>query len=950
MANPGQAILRALSRATSGLRGDLPRRQKIEIVVCGVGLTLLVLAAEICGLLGPLENFLYDRRANDCQIFSQPPTDRIHHLDIDDKALAAVGKWPWPRTTFARLMDEVALASPRLVAVDVIYAEEETFVTKDAAGREIRRPTGGDEALTDAFARLGNVNLPFSLELAPRWSTSTFDSAIIAILTANPELTPNQLRTQLRARGFTTADYGTAYEDLFLASRKRAMYERLRHEMAEAPDVTPEALVAKVLPGTDPALSSPLMRLLHEEHARLKAVREAARFGAPRPPDLPRPIPTMANVVPLTGMARVAAAGGFVDFEILPDPTVRLLPVLVEQEGRLFPQWGFSIALQMLGADLSRLRYERGRLVVPHPGGEIAVPVRTYESQTLRREAPLLFYVPFFGNPQWETMYDPRRRGTTAHTSLAFVWDILQTQEKIERNNRAVDEAVLAILGEEGLDLDNRLAAKHQANLPPPADATARLPIVGETLKALDESQWLEQFKQFKEEELDADLRHRRDVLVASQRALVTAREQNPALQDQLIALRQQFASSIKDKAVLIGMTATAGQDTAPTPLHLRCPGVVIHGIVANAALTGQWWHVAPRWLAPACTLILGGLTAVACGWFRPGQAAIAAGTVAIGYLVVNGVVLFDYFDLVVSAAGPLVAVTATWAGCTLLRLILEGFERIRVAKDLAIFRHEMELARSVQQALIPKEAPEIAGLEPHGWTKPADLTGGDCFDLWKLPDGRLGIFLADASGHGLAPSMIVSQVRALVRILCETEAEPDNVLARVNARVADDVEAGRFATAFLGFLAADGTLTYSSAGHGPVLWCSEAAGQMLELDSSGLPLGVMGEWLGAPQPPVTLATSGMLIVFSDGIFEAPNPTGEQFGVERVLEILKDKCGSGATSGEIVAAMREAVTKWQGQDAPADDQTTVVVRKLAVPSPTTGENPDLVATGASPEA
>jgi sigma-B regulation protein RsbU (phosphoserine phosphatase) len=251
----------------------------------------------------------------------------------------------------------------------------------------------------------------------------------------------------------------------------------------------------------------------------------------------------------------------------------------------------------------------------------------------------------------------------------------------------------------------------------------------------------------------------------------------------------------------------------------------------------------------------------------------------------------------------------------------------VRVARDLAVFRHEMELAKNVQVALIPKHAPKIAGLEPHGWTKPADLTGGDCFDLWELPDGRLGILLADASGHGLAPSMIVSQVRTLVRALAEVETHPHPIMTRVNDRVAQDLEQGRFITAFLGFLSAEGELSWVSAGHGPILWCSKRNGQYAELESTGMPLGIMAPWpADEPSPPLKLEPSGMLIVFSDGIFEAPAPGGEQFGVERVQEILKNKCDASAV--DIVAAMRDAVTKWQGRDNPHDDQTAVVVRKV----------------------
>src|SRR5213078_4377221 len=157
----------------------------------------------------------------------------------------------------------------------------------------------------------------------------------------------------------------------------------------------------------------------------------------------------------------------------------------------------------------------------------------------------------------------------------------------------------------------------------------------------------------------------------------------------------------------------------------------------------------------------------------------------------------------IVGAAGPMVAIGLTWSGCTVTRLITEGIDRIRKERDLAVFRHEMLLAKNVQMALVPKEneMPKVAGIEPFGWTKPADDTGGDLFDLWTLPDGRLGILVADASGHGLAPSVIVTQVRTLVRALSEIEKHPNGLLARVNARLAQDLEPARFVTCFLGFL-----------------------------------------------------------------------------------------------------------------------------------------------------
>src|SRR5205814_647782 len=133
-------------------------------------------------------------------------------------------------------------------------------------------------------------------------------------------------------------------------------------------------------------------------------------------------------------------------------------------------------------------------------------------------------------------------------------------------------------------------------------------------------------------------------------------------------------------------------------------------------------------------TLFLGLGVALATGRFSPSIALMTTVITGVAYFLINGVVLFDYGHWIVGAAGPLVAIGLAWSGATVARLITEGIDRIRKERDLAVFRHEMELAKNVQVALIPKEMPKIDGIEPFGWTKPADETGGDLFDLWTLP------------------------------------------------------------------------------------------------------------------------------------------------------------------------------------------------------------------------
>jgi phosphoserine phosphatase len=198
---------------------------------------------------------------------------------------------------------------------------------------------------------------------------------------------------------------------------------------------------------------------------------------------------------------------------------------------------------------------------------------------------------------------------------------------------------------------------------------------------------------------------------------------------------------------------------------------------------------------------------------------------------------------------------------------------------------------------------------------------------MWTLPDGRLGIFLADASGHGIGPALVVSQARTLVRAIADTDPNPHELLARVNARLCEDLEWGRFVTAFLAFLSPDGWLHWSSAGHGPSLLRTQPDGDFERLDPPVQPLGVMGDWDDVAPEPVRLQRGGALVVVSDGIFEAMNPAGAMFGFDRVEQGVVGM--HGRKSADVVDGLCDAVHAWQGAGDPLDDQTIVVVQSPA---------------------
>jgi len=151
--------------------------------------------------------------------------------------------------------------------------------------------------------------------------------------------------------------------------------------------------------------------------------------------------------------------------------------------------------------------------------------------------------------------------------------------------------------------------------------------------------------------------------------------------------------------------------------------------------------------------------------------------------------------------------------------------------------RKEMALAAKVQLELLPSEVPQLGTIDVAGWSVPASVTGGDCYDLWRLPDGRLAMLVADAAGHGMASAMVVAQVRSLIRALAEPDLRPADVLNKVNARLSEDLSSHRFVTAALAYLDSDGAIDLASAGHGPILFSPASGEPLQEIIASGLPL-----------------------------------------------------------------------------------------------------------------
>lgn len=212
---------------------------------------------------------------------------------------------------------------------------------------------------------------------------------------------------------------------------------------------------------------------------------------------------------------------------------------------------------------------------------------------------------------------------------------------------------------------------------------------------------------------------------------------------------------------------------------------------------------------------------------------------------------------------------------------------------ERAAFDRDAQEARTMQQALLPKSSPYIPGFMVSGLSVPARAVGGDWYDFISFSDGRWGLVLADVSGKGTAAALLMSATRGVLRSLAEARCTPAEVLNRLNRLLVDDFPAGKFVTMVYAVLdPADRSVTFANAGHLRPLVIDQQGERFLDTER-GLPLGLScGDY---SETRVTLSAGSKLVFYSDGITEAENARGEEYGLCRLAEHAA-KEGSSAVS------------------------------------------------------
>jgi class 3 adenylate cyclase/CHASE2 domain-containing sensor protein len=653
----------------------LARKIARDSLVSGVMLTIIVVVVSAGGLLENAERWLYDKRVATCQFFLPPPTDKLVHLDIDDSVLDTIGRWPWNREVLAEMFDELRLAGPKVVATDVQFSEPQEprlFQREDGTFDRV----DDDALLAESIRKLGCVIVPMSLPFGTVQKLDPIQERMRLMLQADPELSQPELVAklaplQLAAGPVLQARVARDY----LAARREAVYLRVRQELLTAPG-TREQIRHRVLKQSDDELSTTVMRVFEEEYEHATAEVALRKFEQAIPPGMPPLLSSETAIPPIPALARVAAGTAFFDYPTEQDGKVRRVPLFMEHAGLMVPQIGLSLAAAMVGARIDQIRADANHVEIPRENASpIVLPVYTFYSESQHRKVPMMFDIPWFGTSSWETMY---QSVGGAHLSLNVVWEIRQTSQKIRKNNVEARDALNSVY--EAADPDKLgTVAKLFANLDDPQAGQTQI-----RAALADDGSFIEAARQTDpkghfDSEADRDNTLK---LAAAGPALSHTLAENPRLAQQLLDLRSKLRELVHGKAVLIGWAATSQvADTVPTPLHAKCPGVVIHGTIFNAIMTGRFLTRLPPWGNLAITALCGLVTTVLASRLSPTRAFGYALLIAAFYAAINGIVLYDRLGYIVTLAGPLVVIGVVWAGCTLIRLLAESVERAHITR-----------------------------------------------------------------------------------------------------------------------------------------------------------------------------------------------------------------------------------------------------------------------------
>jgi predicted ester cyclase len=271
--------------------------------------------------------------------------------------------------------------------------------------------------------------------------------------------------------------------------------------------------------------------------------------------------------------------------------------------------------------------------------------------------------------------------------------------------------------------------------------------------------------------------------------------------------------------------------------------------------------------------------------------------------------------------------ITDEWSEGSLLEMLLPSFEREIRARERV--EQDLRVARSIQQASLPKEVPELEGWRIAPYYQPAREVGGDFYDLFELEEGQVGAVVGDATGKGMPAALVVSAASSMLRAVAQAfhSSSPGEVLSRVNEALVARIPPNMFVTCFYAILDPEsGSLTYANAGHHLPYLCRN--GEAEELRARGMPLGLM-PGMSYEEKETILQAGEAALLYSDGLVEAHDSKGEMFGFPRLRELVAEHAEERGLGEFLMEELYSFVGEGWEQE---DDITLLTLKRPASPS------------------
>ena len=382
----------------------------------------------------------------------------------------------------------------------------------------------------------------------------------------------------------------------------------------------------------------------------------------------------------------------------------------------------------------------------------------------------------------------------------------------------------------------------------------------------------------------------------------------------------QEGAVNLEDlrgKVCFVGLTATGLHDLNPVPMERRYPAIGIHINVFNTVVTDNFLRRLNRWANLAVLLFFSMLVGLVTFKLQPRWALslvlvilIAFISMAFGFFAIRGIWI-DFFY-------PLAALFAVYLGLTSYRYLLEIQKRQLMEKEL-------EVARKIQISFLPSSPPPIKGTSLSADMTPARHVGGDLYDFVRFSDEKAGLMIGDVSGKGVPAALYMAKAMSEFRFFSRTESNPAEVISKLNSGLAEESKSNLFVTmAYLVYDSAAGGLSFANGGHNPpiLLRKTESALSYLETEE-GMPLGIMdGNYsLGK----ISLSKGDKLILYTDGVTEAKNSSGDDFGDKRLADLILSK--KSLDSSSLLLEIKNGVKRFV-KKAPQSDDITVIVMEV----------------------